>query len=478
MANMVLKLSVAVVLLCTFTVILESGRLMTSRVAMGGEKKQTAPEDINDMTLDNLRREVRREMEVEKQKKPSLHTKLKTTESTTPATTTTLPTTTKKMSYTVFRAMKTNNYNITFTSQILQDMKGGTCSEPPKTFERVLNSHKKKRPFEYTPIELLTKLQELQASSPNSIAVAFIPGSEIPATKNEIPILNTHNGKYTITKHWGDKSLWKDLRWNREDGTPSFMPQQPPMWGAVIKNAWVYQGNVYSCEHAFTTGACLWEIALKRRETYASFEKVFAICDSWCKGFFHFTHEHLPRLAPMYSILQSDPSIKITAPPNRGFVTSFLTDVLLIDSSRIISNGAAVHAEIAYYPQPQTCGNIWTHTLHLLRDIVFSLHGLRHAVEKREVVGGEPFRVVLAERAGGKSGKSRMPTNYEDVKTSLAEHYGGKVVFESSLEKNALEQVKLFNKADMAIGPHGANLANLMWMRQGAAVVEFMSYRF
>ena len=46
------------------------------------------------------------------------------------------------------------------------------------------------------------------------------------------------------------------------------------------------------------------------------------------------------------------------------------------------------------------------------------------------------------------------------------------------LLQTTLEQVKLFNRADMVIGPHGANLANIMWMRHGAAVVEFMSFKY
>ncbi|KAJ9442223.1 glycosyltransferase, partial [Diplonema papillatum] len=264
------------------------------------------------------------------------------------------------------------------------------------------------------------------------------------------------------------------------------MPEQPVMWGAVIRNAWVKDGNVFTCTHAFTTGACLWEMK-GFTGGVTRVEKVFAFCDKWCRGYFHFTHEHLPRVATMYSLLEADPKVMIAVPTNRDYIVSFFEDVLGIDKTRLIGTGT-VFADQVYYPQPQTCGNTWTHTLMLLRRVVFSRHMLDHSVflddgltynNTHHLAGapGHNFVVVWAERAGGISGKSRNPTNYEAVKAKLIDDFPN-VAFQSSHGKNTLEQVKLFNRAHMVIGPHGANLANIMWCRHGASVVEFMSYKY
>ena len=42
-------------------------------------------------------------------------------------------------------------------------------------------------------------------------------------------------------------------------------------------------------------------------------------------------------------------------------------------------------------------------------------------------------------------------------------------------ETDASHQVRLFHGADIVVGPHGANIANMMWMRHGTHVVEMAS---
>eukprot|EP01061_Rhynchopus_euleeides_P016482 TRINITY_DN27779_c0_g1_i1.p1 TRINITY_DN27779_c0_g1~~TRINITY_DN27779_c0_g1_i1.p1 ORF type:complete len:664 (+),score=193.00 TRINITY_DN27779_c0_g1_i1:34-1992(+) len=381
--------------------------------------------------------------------------------------------------------------------------KGAACSFPEvrkyPVGHKMLHSHKKRRRGEFTPREFAARMLELsEAQAVKGIQVAVIPGTAIDATANSIPILDSKNGQFSIFKHWGDRSLWRDLRFAKgaENGLkgngvvslPNYLQEQPALWAAQIPNAWVSSGNVYTCDYAFTTGACLWEMPqphpVKADKNVA---RVAVLCDSWCRGYFHFTHEHLPRFASIYQMLKDDPSIYITAPSNRDFVRQYIVDVLGLSQNRLLGSGT-VFAKEVLYPQPQMCGNMWTHSLILLRKIVFERHGLHHLLpEKRKgalaqedpkpYTGKEKFFVVLAERAGGKSGKSRMPTNYEEVKGRLLKHFPD-VVFESSQNKSTLEQVKVFNQADMVIGPHGANLANIMWCRHGAAVIEFMSYKY
>ena len=331
--------------------------------------------------------------------------------------------------------------------------KGPTCTLPDVSSyakgKKMLHAHKKQRKHEYTPVQYAAKMIELARTQEiEGLQVGYIPNTAIKPVANTMPILDTKGGRFSITKRWGDHTLWKNLKFDpdalyheQRDSDlhlPNYLPEQPVLWAALIPNAWVSQGNVYTCDYAFTTGACLWEMSQPRpvKKEKASYARVAALCDSWCKGYFHFTHEHLPRLASIYQVLKDDPSVYITVPPNRGYVTSYLTDVLMLKADRLLGSGS-VFAKEVIYPQPQTCGNMWTESLMLLRKIVFGLHGLTHTLPRKDNNGGldgRPFVIVLAERAGGKSGRSRMPTNYEEVKEQLVARYPD-VVFESSVNK-------------------------------------------
>ena len=358
--------------------------------------------------------------------------------------------------------MKHRVHTITFnvTKKEVLEVKPG-CAVPnvngfPKG-NKMLHSHKKQRKGEYTPHEYAERMHTIATQNEiPGFEVEIIQGTSIPVSVNSIPRLDDHDGKYNVYKKWGDTSLWKDLRFlkvipdvlqpGKTYNLPNYMKAQPPMWAAKIPNAWVNQGNVYTCTHAFTTGACLWEMPAIRplAGKDKNYKSIAAICDSWCRGYFHFTHEHLPRFASIYSILKNDPSIVITAPGNREFVKQYISEVLGL-KNRLIGSGTAF-AEEVIYPQPSTCGNMWTHSLILLRKIVFTLHELHHVLpEEREgalaaedaagKTESKKWLVVLAERAGGKSGKSRNPTNYEELRERLITKYEGTIDFVSSLNK-------------------------------------------
>jgi hypothetical protein len=82
--------------------------------------------------------------------------------------------------------------------------------------------------------------------------------------------------------------------------------------------------------------------------------------------------------------------------------------------------------------------------------------------------------VVWAERKK----LSRMPKNYYAIRTEIEARYAGRAAFRDTSGLGIREQIELINQAAVIIGPHGANLANVMWARHGAYVVEFMSHRY
>ena len=46
----------------------------------------------------------------------------------------------------------------------------------------------------------------------------------------------------------------------------------------------------------------------------AEFDSLFVICDRNCAGYYHWTHEQLPRLALLHGFLLANPQVKITVP--------------------------------------------------------------------------------------------------------------------------------------------------------------------
>eukprot|EP00666_Eupelagonemidae_sp_cell4sb_P016832 gene16832-7276_t len=100
----------------------------------------------------------------------------------------------------------------------------------------------------------------------------------------------------------------------------------------------------------------------------------------------------------------------------------------------------------------------------LLRRIAFRRLGLPHWLPHDP---GRPLVVVLGERRPGP--KSRMPANWEAAKGALRDHFGGGVELASPLDDGAgvAAQLRAFNRADAAVGPHGANIANFMSYRYG-----------
>lgn len=260
---------------------------------------------------------------------------------------------------------------------------------------------------------------------------------------------------------------------------PQLLHAQVPMFFTVFSGgAWVADGNVVTCQRAFTTGGCMWDFkttgtTIKSTKRDPNADVLVAICDDWCNGFFHFTHEHLPRVALVAHILHQNPHARITIPPKNGFVLQYMRDVFGFAPEQLVSYRTARYAEHVVYPQPQKCGSIFTSTLFLLRKMVFSR--LRLADPTRDSSIRRPrLLVALAERKK----LSRMPRNYHDLIAELKARYEGVVEFRSALGLNVTEQIKLFHEADVAMGPHGANLSNILWMRHRAYVIEFISYSY
>jgi hypothetical protein len=79
----------------------------------------------------------------------------------------------------------------------------------------------------------------------------------------------------------------------------------------------------------------------------------------------------------------------------------------------------------------------------------------------------QPRRVYLSRRRS-----DRSFTNEADIEALMSER-GFTVIYSEDLELE--EEISLFEQVDVIIGPHGAGLCNLVWIKPGTRVIEIMS---
>lgn len=297
--------------------------------------------------------------------------------------------------------------------------------------------------------------------------------------------------------------------------SPQRVPAEPPMAVALFRHAVVSAGNVVTCAGSvFTAGGCLWEgpgmnSELLQRHNPGEAKGIIAVamCDGWCRGYYHFSHEHLPRIALVHDLLIHNPHARLVlSNPPVSFAKQFFVDILGIPQDRIIVAGqGGLRAGVVALPTAMRCGNAFTSALVGLRRLVLSkvVGGFHHNAhlhldEEDRQAGGSGEMVVVTEVAGKSQQQqqqqqhkkklmilfaertklSRMPRNYEELKADIKSKFSAVADFEETAgHEHAREQVMRFHRADIVIGPHGANLANIMFMKPSRHVLEMASYK-
>lgn len=250
---------------------------------------------------------------------------------------------------------------------------------------------------------------------------------------------------------------------------PQVLELEPIPYVAVFAPGIVSRGSSVACDGTtVTSGGCLWDVRLPSplswRLSKATTSLVVSLCDEWCKGYYHFTHEHLPRIAPVFEVLRTGAATLALSHHMNGFQRQFFVDILQIPK---ISEGEVITAEQVLHPTPMRCGNTFSVMLHQFREVVF--RQLKMSSTRRP----GPLRLLFAERGRG----SRMASNYADIKQAVeaAAKRLGVICRTTRGTEHAREQIRMFHDADIVVGPHGANLANSMFMRRGCHVIEMAS---
>lgn len=248
---------------------------------------------------------------------------------------------------------------------------------------------------------------------------------------------------------------------------PQVLEVEPTPYVGVFAPGMSSHGHTISCSGTVVTaGGCLWEFRAPSPLPWSARREhmVVTLCDEWCKGYYHFSHEHLPRVAFVYDRLAAGDATLALSHRMNTFQRQFFVDILRIP--KIIEGGTVV-ANLTLHPTPMRCGNTFTLELHYFRSIVF------RQLQLQRPAATSPIRLLFAERGRG----SRMASNYDAIKKAVTELLKQRGVAFSTTRgtEHAKDQVALFHAADVVLGPHGANLANAMYMRRGGHLIEMAS---
>ncbi len=194
-----------------------------------------------------------------------------------------------------------------------------------------------------------------------------------------------------------------------------------------------------------------------------SHEKVFFVTLALGHSYYHAFIEQLCRLSLFLDFLRTNLEIKVHV--RKSLIIARYLEYLGIDRTRIITG--YVHSKIVFLPRGQAC-----YKPSLLNIQVLSLE-LRKDIEEQTNTQNS---IVILKR----SAHFRWIKNYPELLSYLQQlattNNINLEIFSDKHMPSVNETAKMFNRAFMVIGLHGAGLSNLIFSRPGTVVFEITCY--
>ena len=192
------------------------------------------------------------------------------------------------------------------------------------------------------------------------------------------------------------------------------------------------------------------------------YDKVFSISQYWGENYYHFTNENLPRIVFALQFLLQNEDIKIHTSSQSSFVQVLLAE-LGINKTRLVSGD--IQAKTAYIPGGLACG---TSSVTHIKILSMFLRAKLKYEQKRDTI-------VLIQRSSKRWFKNHNSILKMLESTAEKFHLAVKVFGDRPLP-TILESQKLFNRAIMVVGPHGAGISNIIFSQPGTCVIEGLCY--
>ena len=205
-------------------------------------------------------------------------------------------------------------------------------------------------------------------------------------------------------------------------------------------------------------------------------DEVFVTSQTWGDGHFYMNAKNLPRLALYIEFLQKFPSIYVHMASGPKKSLRWLQHAeeslraLGINPKRIIRGN--VRARIVYLPRSSVC----EHML-LLPEIQVLASRYHHFIQKN-LFETEHSSLLLIVR-DSPSGNRNIPRDTYNKLIQQLQHLINKSslvleLFDDRDNPKYYDTIRMFYRAKIIIGMHGAGLANMIYSRPGTQVIEMM----
>ena len=249
---------------------------------------------------------------------------------------------------------------------------------------------------------------------------------------------------------------------------------------SIIRNAVVNVfGNVIHNEVIIIPKGCRSQDndMLSTDKNTAMYDEVFVTSHFWGTNYYHMTIENLPRLATYVDFLRNHSDIRIhmiygSGSPSDRKTVNYVEESLAafgIDPKRRVYG--TVKGRIVYLPRATPCGQGLLPEVQILAArfhdyISNSLNESRHS------------SLVLIIREGAKNGRNMARHIYDKIFNMLVMLLkNSSLQLETFDDKHQLSHsnvLRMFYRARMVIGLHGAGLANVVYSRPGTVVIEMI----
>ena len=230
-------------------------------------------------------------------------------------------------------------------------------------------------------------------------------------------------------------------------------------------------GVVYTNMWKIYPFSCTWKMPAPKHPQEEHIDtnlywEVFSIAQVFGDQVYHRNIEQFPRMALYFNFLKSHPGIRIHLGRDMNKNTLYMLWLFGLQN-RVVTG--SVRARVLYSPEAVPCGYInipGTQALYLK---------YREMLSKKSEV--QPQKSILVIRRTSKERRYLVQQKQvEQVLENLANQYG--LVFEIYSTESIptmKDTMKLFDRAALVFGIHGAGLSNIMFCRQGTFVIEVLS---
>ena len=204
------------------------------------------------------------------------------------------------------------------------------------------------------------------------------------------------------------------------------------------------------------------------------YDEVFIISQYWGEGYYHVTVENLPRLAPYVEFLRQNVAIKIHMINGEKWdlkasqQSKRSLEILGINPDRVVYGN--VRAKLAYLPRSAPCGYILLPESQILATRY-------HKYIEEQLHETEHSSVVLIVRMS-RNGRSIPQSIYDLIEKELLKLLSSTnlklEIFSDANKPSHSDTLRMFYRARMVIGVHGAGLANIIYSRAGTLIFEMV----